>query len=294
MVKSPEPDFVPTHVDTAVPSVARAYDFLLGGSHNFAPDRKLAQQVEKAYPGARILAQMNRAYLARVAMFMVGRGVRQFLDIGSGIPTVGNVHEVVERAVDASCGGAGRTTGGLRLTTDRGAPTCRTMYVDKDLIAVAHSELLLEDMPFAGIVQADMREPEAILEKARGFLDLDKPVGLIFASMLHWLSDKDDPWGLVNRYMQPLAMGSYLAISHLTGDTRSRQVAAMVDVVAQSDSADSLNYRSAADITRLFAGLELVEPGIVGCGLWRPDNPADTTDDDELNQQLLVGLGRKP
>jgi S-adenosyl methyltransferase len=267
-------NWIPQSVDVSVPSMARTYDFLLGGAHNFAVDRELAGQVERVMPDARSAARVSRAFLGRVVRFLVAQGIRQFLDIGSGIPTAANVHEVAQGA----------------------SPECRVVYVDKDPVAVAHSELLLTDNDRATIVQADMREPESILDnpETRGLLDFDQPVGLLLLMMLHWLPDEADPWALVARYRDALAPGSYLAITHVTGDNEEHGVGEVSGLIKESRSADQLTERTHAQVLALFGDFELVEPGLVGCAAWRSAGPGDISDTPEMNRVIYGGVARKP
>ncbi|WP_158843440.1 SAM-dependent methyltransferase [Saccharothrix deserti] len=266
-------EWIPSGVDISVPSVARTYDYMLGGAHNFAVDRALGEQIEAAMPGLRNSARVNRAFLGRVVRFMVDQGVRQFLDIGSGIPTVGNVHEVAQAE----------------------APECRVLYVDRDPVAVAHSELMLVGNDRAAVVQADMREPETILggAEARRLLDFDQPIGLLMLLMLHWVPDSADPRGLVARYRDALAPGSYLAITHATADNQSESLTDATDLIKRSNSPDQVNLRTHAEVTELFDGFELVEPGLVGCGEWRPGGPGDIASQPDMNMLVYAGVGRK-
>ncbi|MDT7802900.1 MAG: hypothetical protein QOI78_6333 [Actinomycetota bacterium] len=253
--------------------MARTYDFMLGGGHNFAVDRAVGVQIERAMPGLREAARVNRAFLGRAVRFMIDRGIRQFLDVGSGIPTVANVHEVAQ-ARD---------------------PECRVVYVDRDPVAVAHSELMLAGNDHAAIVQADMRDPEKILEspQVRGLLDLDEPVGVLMLLMLHWIPDESDPLDLVGRYRTAMADGSFLAITHVTGDHQGGNLTEATDVIKESRSPDQVTLRTHAQVTELFAGFEIVEPGLVGCGEWRPAGPADISDASDMNMLVYAGIGGK-
>ncbi|ASR39294.1 hypothetical protein BAY61_14655 [Prauserella marina] len=266
--------WIPDGVDISVPSMARTYDYLLGGGHNFAVDREIGDKIERVMPGLRHAARVNRAFLARAVRFMMDSGIRQFLDIGSGIPTVANVHEVAQ----------GRD------------PECRVLYVDRDPVAVAHSELILTGNERAAVLNADMREPEAIFASsaARNLLDLDEPVGLLMLLMLHWIPDDSDPAGLMKRYLAPLASGSQLAMTHVSADHQGDNLTEATDVIKKSKSPDQVNARGHAEITALFAGFELVEPGLVGCGEWRPRGPADISDKPDMNMLVYGGVGRKP
>ncbi|MEA5358728.1 SAM-dependent methyltransferase [Amycolatopsis sp., V23-08] len=253
--------------------MARTYDFMLGGGHNFAVDRAVGVQIERAMPGLREAARVNRAFLGRAVRFMVDRGIRQFLDVGSGIPTVANVHEVAQ-ARD---------------------PECRVVYVDRDPVAVAHSELMLTGNDHAAVVQADMRDPEKILEspQVRGLLDLDEPVGVLMLLMLHWIPDESDPLDLVGRYRAAMADGSFLAITHVTGDHQGDNLSEATDVIKESRSPDQVTLRTHAQVTELFTGFEIVEPGLVGCGEWRPAGPADISDTSDMNMLVYAGIGGK-
>ncbi|MGM1065216.1 SAM-dependent methyltransferase [Saccharothrix sp. Mg75] len=266
-------EWIPPGVDISVPSMARTYDYMLGGGHNFAVDRAVGERIEEAMPGLRTAARVNRAFLGRVVRFMLGRGVRQFLDIGSGIPTVGNVHEVAQAQV----------------------PDARVVYVDRDPVAVAHSELMLVGNDLAGVVRADMRDPDAVLgdPETRRLLDLDQPVGLLMLLMLHWVPDEDDPAALVGRYRDALAPGSFLALTHVTADHQGDDLAAATDVIRRSKSPDQVTLRPHRAVTELFAGFDFVEPGLVGCGEWRPEGPADIAEEPGMNMLVYAGVGRK-
>ncbi|QFZ17818.1 hypothetical protein EKG83_10285 [Saccharothrix syringae] len=254
--------------------MARTYDFLLGGAHNFAVDRELAVHVERVMPDARSAARVNRAFLGRAVRFMVDQGVRQFLDIGSGIPTVANVHEVAQ-AQD---------------------PACRVVYVDKDPIAVAHSELMLADDDRTTVVHADMRDPDSVLDhpETRRLLDFDRPIGLLMLMMLHWLPDEAGPRELVARYRDALAPGSHLAITHVTADNQDqRRLTEVTGLIRQSRSADQLTERSHDEVLELFGDFELAEPGLVGCAGWRPTGPGDISDTPQMNMVIYGGVARK-
>jgi hypothetical protein len=267
-------DWVPPDVDITAPSMARTYDFMLGGGHNFAVDREVGAQIERAMPGLRLAARVNRAFLGRVVRFMMDQGVRQFLDIGSGIPTVSNVHEVAQER----------------------DPGCRVLYVDRDPVAVAHSELMLAGNNRAAVVHADMRDPEGILASlhAQRLLDLDEPVGLLMLLMLHWIPDESDPPSLMARYRDALASGSFLAMTHVTGDHQGENLSEATDVIKRSKSPDQVTLRTHAQVMDLFAGFDFVEPGLVGCGEWRPGGPGDIADEPDMNMLVYAGVGRKP
>ncbi|XVV00573.1 SAM-dependent methyltransferase [Actinosynnema sp. CA-248983] len=267
-------DWVPDSVDTSVPSMARTYDYMLGGAHNFAVDRQVGDQIEQVMPGLRTAARVNRAFLARAVRFMMDRGIRQFLDIGSGIPTVANVHEVAQSA----------------------DPECRVVYVDRDPIAVAHSELMLSANDRAAIVKADLRDPDTILDhpETRRLLDFDQPIGLLMLLVLHWVPDDADPLRLMARYRDALPSGSHLAISHVSADHQDASLDAATDVIKRSKSPDQVNERTHAQITELFGDFTLLEPGLVGCGEWRPHSVGDISEAPHMNMLVYAGVAAKP
>lgn len=243
------PGWSPGTVDPDRPSVARMYDYYLGGSHNFEADRALARVAVSHWPDLPMVMRANRAFLRRAVRYLVSRGVTQFLDLGSGIPTVGNVHEVAA-ALD---------------------PSCRVLYVDIDPVAVAHSRALLEDVPGAAVVQADARETAKILAEAEtiGALDLSRPVALMMVALLHFIPEADDPAGMIAAYREALAPGSHLAISHATLDANAELMRDHEEIYRRS--ANPIHARTHAEVTALFGGFELVDPGVVYLPLWRPE-----------------------
>lgn len=266
------PQWAPPEVDLDHPSVARVYDFYLGGSHNFESDRAFARQVIAANPAATALVRDNRAFLRRAVRHLCEEGIDQFLDLGSGIPTEGNVHEVA---------GAAR-------------PESRVVYVDHDPIAVVHSNHLLEGDDRAAAVLADVRNVEQVLDLAtRAGLDLDRPIGLLAVSLLHFLADADRPAELMARYVAALPSGSHLAISHLTGGSPAYMRA--VHVYDRDESPNALWLRTTDEVAALFGDLELVAPGLVRLPLWRHDQDHDEDAPpvpDEYPYRAAVG--RKP
>jgi SAM-dependent methyltransferase len=244
---------VGTNVDQ--PSQARIYDYLLGGSLNFAADRRAARDLIAMVPDVPLVAQANRAFLRRAVRFLVSAGVRQFLDIGSGVPTQGNVHEIARRS----------------------APESRVVYVDIDPVAVAHSRQILGGDDRATAIQEDARRPEHILNHpdVRGLLDLARPVAVLLVSVVHFIPDADDPAGIVGKLWDAVAPGSYLALSHVTSDGRPHFPAGRPGG-ARSDT--FAKPRSRAEVERLFAGLDLVDPGLVPVEQWRADPPGRTGD----------------
>ncbi|WP_306748310.1 SAM-dependent methyltransferase [Saccharothrix yanglingensis] len=225
-------------------------------------------------PGLRTAARVNRALPGRVVRFMLERGVRQSLDIGSGVPTVGNVHEVARVRV----------------------PEARVVYVDRDPAAVAHGESMLVGNELAGVVRADVGDPDAVLgdPEVRRLLDLDQSVGLLVLLVLHWVPDEDDPAGLVGRHRDALPPGGFLALTHVTGDHQGDDLAVATDVIKRSRSPDRVTLRPHRAVAELFTGFDLVQPGLVGCGEWRPGGPADIAEEPGMNMLVHAGIGRKP
>jgi SAM-dependent methyltransferase len=264
--------WVPPGVDTKRANVARVYDYWLGGSHNFLADQDVARAIVAVIPAAREAARDNRAFLSRAVRFLAASGIRQFLDIGSGIPTEGNVHEIAEQA----------STGG------------RVVYADNDQVAVAHSRAILAGNPAAAVVEADLREPRQILssDTVRGLIDFAQPVALLLNMVLHFIDDPEDPWQIVATLRDALAPGSYLVLGHLTDENKPRMAHAAEKVYNRS-VATNIHVRSRADILRFFDGFDLVDPGLVYIPEWRPDSPADAPVDPGRSW-ALVGVGRKP
>jgi len=264
-------DWVPPEVDTRQANGARVYDYWLGGSHNFLPDQDLGRAMAAVEPNIRAIARANRAFLGRAVRFLAAAGISQFLDIGSGIPTAGNVHEVAHQANPAS----------------------RVAYADIDPVAVAHSKVILAGNRNATIMKADAREPEKILVRAaQGLIDLGQPTGLLLVAVLHFLADADDPWRVAATLRDALAPGSYLVLSHATNESRP-EVAQAAEKMYSRRAPASGRTRSRAEILRFFDGFELVDPGLVYVPQWRPDSPADVPSDPST-LWFLVGVGRKP
>lgn len=260
---------VDLEIDTERPTAARAYDYLLGGDHNFAADREMIRQAMVFMPDLPIQAQANRAFLHRAVSFLLDAGIRQFLDIGSGIPTRGNVHEVAQKAV----------------------PDAKVVYVDIDPVAVSHSRQLLAGNPHTAVIQEDARNASAIINHpdTRATLDLDRPIGLLMVALLHVIPDEDDPYGVVSTFRSVLAPGSYLAIGHGTRDGRPADAERLVELSRKTPT--GLTMRDRAAVLRFFDGFELVEPGLVWTPQWRPESP-----DDNLSDSVLftgyAGVGR--
>ncbi len=256
-------------LDPHRPNPARMYDYYLGGFHNFEADREAAEAAEAAFPGVRATARASRDFLRRAVRFMVGQGIDQFLDLGSGVPTAGNVHEIAQAA----------------------NPDARVVYVDAELVAVHASETLLAGNAGAAILHADIRHVEAVLgaRQVRRLLDLSRPLGLIMASVLPHIPDSDDPDRLVADYLSALASGSYLMISHGSiDDFDEAETDGIYDVYRASTS--PITSRSHARIASWFDGLELVEPGVVVVTDWRPD----TGETPKLRLPSYGGVARVP
>jgi hypothetical protein len=237
------------------PNVARIYDYLLGGKENYVADRIAAAKLTATWPDPTEVARCigeNRAFLRRAVQYLAGVGIRQFLDIGAGLPTQGNVHEIAHRV----------------------APEARVGYVDNDPVVVAHGRALLAKSPQVRIAQADLREPARILQHpvVRELIDFDRPVAILLVAILHFIADHEDPAGIVTQLREALPAGSYLVISHGIGETRPRAADA-AEAVYNTASAQ-LTLRSYADLESFFKGFELVEPGLVDVTEWHPDRAA--------------------
>lgn len=258
-------------MDIGRPAAARMYDAFLGGCHNFGVERAMVERIGTALPGITGTYQENRAFLRRAVEYLLAHGVRQFLDLGSGIPTVGNVHEVAQLA----------------------APGSRVVYVDTDPVAVAYSKTLLADNADADIVRADARDPEAVLasDEVTALLDPDQPVAVMMVALLHFIGDDSAPRKMIARYRDALAPGSFLCISHATDEGRPDVAGEHADLYKQR-TATPLTFRSRAEIGGFFEGFELVEPGLVFMPQWRPVSPSEVGDNPE-RMTGLVGVGRK-
>ncbi|WP_425570989.1 SAM-dependent methyltransferase [Rugosimonospora acidiphila] len=239
-------------------TAARMYDYFLGGVHNFPADRDAARRVIEQYPLFPQWAVANRAFLRRAVRYLLRHGIRQFLDLGSGIPTVGNVHEIAhEFASDA-----------------------RVVYVDIDSVAVAESLEILDGNKLATAIRADLRDPRAILDHpdVRAILDFERPVGLLLAAVLHFVPEDEQAYGGVEQLVAALAPGSYLTVSHVATESlpiSSTRTKNAVEVYTRQ-TATSGKPRDREQVERFFTGLELVEPGVAWLHDWRPD-PNDTT-----------------
>ncbi|MFF6996854.1 SAM-dependent methyltransferase [Streptomyces sp. NPDC008313] len=265
------PAWAPRSIDISVPSVSRIYDYYLGGSHNFEVDREAARKAMEFMPGLPKIMQANRAFMRRAVRFALDEGVTQFLDIGSGIPTYGSVHEVAQSA----------------------SPGARVMYVDHDPVAVAHSEAVLSGNEHADVLAADLRKPREILasSQVRQLIDLDRPVALLLVAVLHFVEDTDDPYSAVAELRDALAPGSLLVLTHASFEgipLPQGRAEGAVDVY--KDIRNPLIMRSRDDIARFFEGYDMVEPGLVPMPEWRPDTAPE--DEDPFAFSGFAGVGR--
>jgi S-adenosyl methyltransferase len=258
----------PEGVDIERPSAARLYDWFLGGRHNYASDRELGRQVLDVAPNFKFVATQNRAFLGRAVRFLLASGIRQFLDLGSGIPTQDNVHEVVHRAY----------------------PSAHVVYVDNDPVAVAHSRYILQGNDNAAVVRADIREPDAVVGRREvlRLIDFSEPVAVLFVAILHFIPDSDEPHALVGKFRDHMAPGSYLVVSHGTQDVAATAVAGVEHLYQRSTV--SAHARSRPQIEAFFDGFDLVEPGLVYPPLWRPEGPG--VEHPELSW-FYSGVGRR-
>jgi S-adenosyl methyltransferase len=267
----------PVDLQTGRPHPARVYDFLLGGKDNFAADRAAAREGMKANPNSLIPPRENRAFMRRAVRYLAREaGISQFLDIGTGIPTSPNVHEIAQEA----------------------NPRARITYVDNDPIVLAHARALLTSGPAGktAYIDSDLRDVERILGSPdlQDTLDLSQPVALMLIAVLHFIPDADDPHGLVGRLLAGLPSGSYLALSHLTGDFDPAAWEGVAAVFRRSGV--TMQVRSRPEIERFLAGLDLVDPGVVSLPRWRPDprdaDPAGPPTDAAVS--VYGGVARKP
>lgn len=267
----------PAGVDTSRPAPARIYDYMLQGDNHFESDVRAAERILSVVPEIKDCAWSNRGFHQRAAKWIAERGVRQFIDIGSGLPTVGNTHEVVQKVI----------------------PGARVVYVDHDPMVAEQGGVLLADDRSTRVICADLREPAAILEHPdlTELIDFSQPTGLLLTAVLMFVSDSSDPWRLVERYTNALAPGSYLALSHLTDDYKPPVTAERFRAVFDQ-ATDRLYFRSQAGITRFFAGMELVppyegaQPAICYTGIWGAEDPVLA--DSDGARWLYCGVARKP
>jgi SAM-dependent methyltransferase len=258
-------------IDTTTPHIARVYDYWLGGKDNFAVDRETAEKVIAAFPDVLISVRAQREFLGRAVRYLVAEaGIRQFLDIGTGLPAADNTHEVAQRI----------------------APETRVVYVDNDPIVLSHARALLTSSPEGetAYISADFRAPKKIVAEAARTLDFSQPVGVMMLGLLHCIPDGDDPQALVQRVLDEVVPGSYLVISHPARDISTSEMGNSMRAYNES-SPIQLTPRSYAEVARFFEGLELVEPGLVQLHRWRAATP-EVGGDRELANYGAVA--RKP
>ncbi len=259
----------PLLFDTSLPHFARIYDYWLGGKDNFAVDRAAGDQAIRAFPDIAVSARANRAFLARAVRFLAGEaGIRQFLDIGTGIPTGNNTHEVAQFV----------------------APESRVVYVDNDPFVLSHARALLASKPEGATeyIEADLRDPERIINDAARRLDFEQPVAIMLMTILQHIDDEDDPGKIVATLMDAMPPGSYLALSHPAKDIDAEPMARMAERLNLL-MAEPITLRPHAEIVAFFDGLELVPPGVVQTSQWRPVNETEA----ESPATLWAGVARK-
>jgi hypothetical protein len=275
----PDPQREPIEIGTRQAHTSRIYDYLLGGNDNFAVDREAAEHAFAAYPGgvdgARSDARSNRAFLSRAVRFLAGQGIRQFLDIGTGIPNGDNVHAVLKRV----------------------APDARVVYVDNDPIVLAHAHSLLGDgnRRYTDYVDGDLLEPQAVMRRAEDVIDFSDPVAILLFGVLHVVPDWAGPQEAVAAFMQTAARGSYLAMSHMTVDFQPKAMGEVVErLEVTTGQTNPPAFRSGDEIARFFDGLEMVEPGLVQIVQWRPEVDAPAPAGGDRVPPLYAAVGRKP
>jgi hypothetical protein len=261
----------PGGIDTATPNVARIYDYLLGGKDNFAADREAARRLIQAIPDVAAIARDNRSFLGRVVRYLVIKGgIRQFLDLGGGLPTQANVHELAQGV----------------------APDVRVVYVDNDPVVASHGRALLASRGQVAMVFADLREPASVLQHPDllGLLDLAQPVAVLCTSTLHFIADEAEPHKIIAEYRDHMAPGSYLAITHGTLEEDPEGEGGKAEGVYRQASSQ-LHVRPLPEVLRFFDGFELVEPGLTWITGWRPEPGTAPTG---RQQSMRGGVGRKP
>ncbi|GAA5029459.1 SAM-dependent methyltransferase [Streptomyces siamensis] len=266
------PESTVDRIDTGRPHPARVYDWYLGGKDNYPVDEELGRHIMSLDPGAERAARSNRWFMQRATRHVVGAaGIRQFLDIGTGIPTEPNLHQIAQRT-----------------TAD-----ARVVYVDNDPIVLAHAGALLRGTPqgVTEYIQADVREPEKILAEAGRVLDLDRPVALSLIALMHFITDESGAYELVETLVEALAPGSCLALSAMTADFEPENVRRGIETYAKGGM--TLVGRSHAEVGRFFEGLDLVEPGVVSVKDWHPELAEDETSIGDAPVSLYGGVGFK-
>ncbi|MEV5500943.1 SAM-dependent methyltransferase [Nonomuraea fuscirosea] len=269
-----EQERAPAGVDATVPSVARMYDYLLGGKDNFRADREAAAQIIQLSPNAKEVAQANRAFLGRAVRAVAEGGIHQFLDIGTGLPTQDNVHQVAARF----------------------SPGSRVVYVDNDPIVLVHARALLAETDDVVVVEGDMREPKAILghPDVTGHLDFRQPLTVIMVAVLHFIPDDDQAQSIVRTVRESLPSGSHLIISHVTAGELGSDVVGEGNDVYRRTTAGNVTPRTREQIAGFFEGLELMEPGLVSTTDWRPEVALDPSLAGPGGADILCAVGRVP
>ncbi|MCX4689149.1 SAM-dependent methyltransferase [Kitasatospora purpeofusca] len=265
------PNWVPEGTDLDKPNAARVYDYYLGGSHNFEVDREMARKAIALWPELPQIMRSNRAFLRRAVQFTAERGISRFLDIGSGIPTFGAVHEIA-RAI---------------------RPESQVVYIDRDPVAVAHSRLLLEDDPGSLVVQADVRDVEDLMSRPEvtALLAAGEPVAVLLVAVMHFVQDADDPWKLIAVIRDALPPGSALVLSHASLEGRPDQAEDHQRLYRMTPT--PLTMRTVEQITGMFAGFDIVEPGVVYLPQWHPDQP-ETVGEHPERMTGVAGVGFRP
>lgn len=273
----PEAIGVPAGVDPTQPSPARLYDYYLGGQNNFEADRELAEKLRVRMPELEDASWGNRGFLQRVVRRLAaGHGISQFLDIGAGLPTRSNTHQVAQRIM----------------------PRARVVYVDNDPMVLAHAEALLAGLRNVSVVAGDLRDPAAVLSQPEvtRLIDFDQPVALLLVAVVHYLPDEEDPWGLVRRFVDVIAPGSYLALSHVTADRQAcNRVRGIQEIYAQATG--QLHFRTRSEVERFFNGMELLSPypgaapAVTYIGLWDAEDPEAA--DSDGSRWWYAGVARK-
>jgi hypothetical protein len=265
-----EQESAPPGIDTRIPNMARMYDYALGGKDNFAADREAVEKLFSFSPENKYVPRANRRFLGRAVRFAAAQGVSQFLDLGTGLPSQGHVHEIVAEI----------------------NPGARVVYVDYDPVVVNHAKALLVDSDSVTAVEADIRDPGSILADpdVTRLIDFSRPVAVLFVAVLHGIPDRDDPAGIVHAFAERLSPGSYLILSHLTSEGHPPELVAQKEEVFARSNAP-VSYRSRAEILRMFDGFGLVEPGLTAVTQWRGDELDGQLD--AAGQWWLGGVGRK-
>ena len=261
-------------IDTTQPHPARRYDYWLGGKDNFQADREAGDAIARVFPHIRTAARENRAFMRRAVSYLAGEaGVRQFLDIGTGLPTANNVHDVAQSII----------------------PQSRIVYVDNDPLVLTHARALLtsSDEGATAYIDADVRDPEKILADpaVRDTLDWSQPIALQLVAILHFVEDHEDPYGIVSRLVAALPAGSFLVLSHATFDPLDRETIAAMDAV-NAGNTPKFCPRTLAEVSRFFDGLDLLEPGIVSVSDWRPGPGPRPTPAEATGYGAVARIGR--